>query len=108
VAAKNRRILESATGQPAVESPERVPDRQTWPALLRFGRTISDNGLLCQREVGFQAELDVASSREVMRVFTLAGCRRGQKQSLSAGTSIRRGMSFFPQTKVLDSRPCVS
>jgi len=51
MAAKNRRILESATGQPAVESPERVPDMQTWAALLRFGRTISDNGLLCQREV---------------------------------------------------------
>jgi len=39
------------------------------PALLRFGWTISDNGLLCQPvyrstgrpEVGFQADLHVAS-----------------------------------------------
>ena len=29
MATKNRRILETATGQPAVESPKRVPDRQT-------------------------------------------------------------------------------
>ncbi len=33
--------------------------------------TISDNGLLCQLQVGFRAELDVASIWESVRVFTL-------------------------------------
>ncbi len=31
--------------------------------LRTFEPTISDNGLLCQSEVGFQAELDIGSSR---------------------------------------------
>ena len=33
------------------------------PALLRFGWTIFDNGLLCQSEVGSPAELDIGSRR---------------------------------------------
>jgi len=48
VASKNRRILETAPGQPAVESPKRVPDRPTGRPSLFLGATISDNGLLCQ------------------------------------------------------------
>ncbi len=43
------------------------------PALLRFAWTITDNRLLRQPEVGFQAGLDVASVWE--RVITLTGCR---------------------------------
>ncbi len=42
--------------------------------LLRFGWSISDNSLLCQPAVGFQAELDVASIWERVRVFKLTGC----------------------------------
>jgi len=39
----------------------------------RFDQTVFDNGQLCQSEVGFQAELDVASIWERVRVFTLTG-----------------------------------
>ncbi len=39
MATKNRRIPETATGQPAVESPKRVRDRQTsQPSFLLGGR----------------------------------------------------------------------
>jgi len=44
-----------------------------------IGWTISDNGLLRQPEVGFQAELDVGSAETMVKGFTLAGCRQGQK-----------------------------
>ncbi len=47
------------------------------PALL--GWTISDNRLLFQPEVGFQAGLDTGSAEATVRGFTLAGCRKGQK-----------------------------
>jgi len=40
---------------------------------LGLGWTISDDGLLCQPEVGFHAELDVASIWKRARVFTLTG-----------------------------------
>ncbi|MFQ5540206.1 MAG: hypothetical protein ACE5FB_07365, partial [Candidatus Binatia bacterium] len=53
------------------ESPKRVPDRQM--GQPSFVLTISDNSLLCQPEFGFQAELDVASIWEGVRVFTLTG-----------------------------------
>ncbi len=36
-----------------------------------FDQTVFDNGLLCQSEVDFQAELDVASIWERVRVFTV-------------------------------------
>ncbi len=37
MATKNRRIPVTATGQPAVESPKRVPDRQTGQASFILG-----------------------------------------------------------------------
>ncbi len=69
MATKNRRIPETATGQPAVESPKQVPDRQTGQPSFVLGQKVSDNGLLCQPEVGFQAGLDVASIWERVRLF---------------------------------------
>ena len=44
-----------------------------------FDQTVFDNGLLCQSEVGFQAELDVASIWERVRVFTLTGYKKGRR-----------------------------
>ncbi len=38
MATKKRIISEAATGQPALESPKRVPDRQTGQPLLLLGR----------------------------------------------------------------------
>ncbi len=40
------------------------------PAPLRFGAVISDNGLLCQPEVGFQVGLDTGSAEATVRSFT--------------------------------------
>ena len=42
------------------EPPAAVRESELVPYPV-FYETISDNGLLCQREVGLQAELDVAS-----------------------------------------------
>ena len=45
---------------PAFEAPS--DDRSSKPTGLAASEpTVSDNGLLCQSDVGFQAELDVAS-----------------------------------------------
>jgi len=60
------------------------------PALLSLGWTISDNRLLCQPEVGFQAGLDNGSAEATVRGFRV-------KSNISLrGTSIRRGMGFLP------------
>ena len=42
------------------EPPAAIRDSEPAPYPV-FCETISDNGLLCQREIGLQAELDVAS-----------------------------------------------
>ena len=42
------------------------------PVLRRFGCTISDNGLLCQRDLGFQAGLDTGSNRGDGEVFYIS------------------------------------
>jgi len=70
-----------------------------------FDQTVFDNSLLCQSEVGFQAELDVASIWERVRVFTLTGypsifLGRVESDLFFRGTSIRRGRGFLPQTEV--------
>ncbi|MEE8136805.1 MAG: hypothetical protein V3T52_06500 [Thermodesulfobacteriota bacterium] len=74
----------------------------------QFDQTVFDTGLLCQSEIGFQAELDVASIWERVRVFTLTGCRRGlpggekeHEQHLVAGVlgTIFRGGSYCLITK---------
>jgi len=39
------------------------------PALLSFGWTLSENRLLCQPEVGFQAGLDTGSAGATVRGF---------------------------------------
>ncbi len=89
----------------------RIPETaifRTAPSGCRTGKrvgppsfwTISDNGLLCQLHVGFRAELDIGSSRG--EVFLRQLAVGGVKSNLFLrGTSIRRGMSFFPQTQVL-------
>jgi len=60
------------------------------PALLSFGWNLSDNRLLCQPEVGFQAGLDTGSAEATVRGFRV-------KSNISLrGTSIRRGMGFLP------------
>jgi hypothetical protein len=46
---------------PAFEGPQRRPERQTDRAWASEP-TISANGLLCQHEVGFRAELDIGLS----------------------------------------------
>ncbi len=60
--------------QLAPESLQQLSEQAIWPRTLYGGR-VSDNGMLCQPEVGFDAELDVASIWERARVFTLTGCR---------------------------------
>jgi len=44
------------------------------PAVGDHRWTISDNRLLCQLEVGFQAGLDTGSVEATVRGLTLAGC----------------------------------
>ncbi len=41
------------------------------PALLSFGSTISDNRILCQPEVGFQAGLDAGSAEVAVKCLCL-------------------------------------
>jgi len=70
-----------------------------------FDQTVFDNRLLCQSEVGFQAEQGVASIWEKVRNFTLTGypsifLGRVESDLFFQGTSIRRGMGFLPQTQV--------
>ena len=48
--------------QPPSGQPQAVAGQANGSALLRFGWTISNYGLLCQLQVGFQAELDIGSS----------------------------------------------
>jgi len=55
--------------------------------------------MLCQPEVGFEAELDVASIWERVKVFTLTGCPsiflgRVKSNLFFLGTSIRRGLNI--------------
>ncbi len=47
--------------QPAVENLHQPSEKANRLRTPVFCETISDNGLLCQREIGLQAELDVAS-----------------------------------------------
>jgi len=47
------------------------------PALLRLGWTISDNRLLCQPEVGFQAGLVTGSAEATVGCFALASTLGG-------------------------------
>ncbi len=53
------------------------------PALLRFEWTICDNGLLCQPEVGFQAELGVASILKKARILKLGSYDTLERKCLS-------------------------
>ncbi len=63
IATNNPKVLEIVTRQPAAESPTEHSDAQTGCPSLVSGPTISDNGLLCQRDLGFQAGLDTGSNR---------------------------------------------
>jgi hypothetical protein len=56
-----------------------LAERANQPQTPIFGARVSDNGLLGQPELGFQAELDIASIWERVRVFTLAGCKRDRR-----------------------------
>ncbi len=53
----------------AVWEPKAASVRSRLAKEPHFDQTVFDNGLLCQSEVGFQAELDVASICERVRVF---------------------------------------
>ena len=46
-----------------LQGPPATTGVANWPGRRVSGRTISDNGLLCQLEVGFQAGLDTGSRR---------------------------------------------
>ena len=55
------------SGRDCVPAPIGTPKQLSGGSRLakepHFDQTVSENGLLCQPEVGFQAELDVGSSR---------------------------------------------
>jgi len=74
------------------DGPKRLPDRQT-ASPPRFGWTISGNGLLCQPELGFQAELDNGSSlgEGFLRQLAVGGVK---SNLFLWGISIRRGMGL--------------
>ena len=65
---------------PARFGEPREPGREDrLAAIPNLGGTISDNGQLCQPDLGFQADLDIAFGGEVARILKSTGCRRGQK-----------------------------
>ena len=75
--------------QRAFKGIRRLPGGKLADHPSSFGQNIADNGLLCQPEVGFQAELDVASIWERVKVFKLTGCRRSQRKELEACRTCR-------------------
>ncbi len=71
IAVRKSEIAASGPLVPTFEGSQRRPERQT-TGLGASKLTISDNGLLCQPQVGFRAELDIGSSRG--EGFSLTGC----------------------------------
>ena len=71
-----------------------------------FDQTISDNGLVCQLEVGFQVELDAASIWE--RVFTLTGYKKGRKDAGRIISQQLRGTDAFQLSQVATPDGAVS
>jgi hypothetical protein len=74
LATKNRRIPEIAIGQPAVESPRRVPDSQRGQPSFVLGGPYPITDFYVNPLWVFEAALDVASIWERVRVFKLTGC----------------------------------
>jgi hypothetical protein len=66
IAVRKSEIAASGPLVPAFEGPQRRPEGQTDRAWASEP-TISANGLLCQSQVDFRAELDIDSSWEMTR-----------------------------------------
>ena len=91
---ENPRISGTTVRQPAFEGGKRPPKRQTG-GQLPFRQTISDNGLLCQPEVGFSGRAG-QWLQPGQEVFTLTGYRKDRRSSLSAEDLDPAGHELLP------------
>ena len=73
-ATKNRRIPETAASHPAVESPKRVPDRQTCQPSFVLGGQYPITGNYVNPRSVFKQGWTLAPAGAMATVFTLAGC----------------------------------
>jgi hypothetical protein len=71
VATKNRRIPETATGQLAVESPKRVPDRQTGQPSFVLGGQYPITAYYVNLRGGFQTELSAGQGYYSSKLWIL-------------------------------------